>query len=110
MVFGGGYDHNFVIDGYKGDGSLLMAGEVYDPASGRVMEVLTTVPGIQFYTANTMVVEGGKNGRTYGPRSAYALETQFFPDNVHHDNFPKAIFGPGRDYVQTTVYRFPACR
>ena len=110
MVFGGGYDHNFVIDGYKGDGSLLMAGEVYDPASGRVMEVLTTVPGIQFYTANTMVGEGGKNGRTYGPRSAYALETQFFPDNVHHDNFPKAIFGPGRDYVQTTVYRFPACR
>ena len=110
MKFGGGYDHNFVIDGYKGDGSLLTAGEVYDPASGRVMEVLTTVPGIQFYTANGMVAEGGKKGRTYGPRSAYALETQFFPDNVHHDNFPKAIFGPGKDYVQTTVYRFPACR
>ena len=110
MVFGGGYDHNFVIDGYMGDGTLLAAGEVYDPASGRVMEVLTTVPGIQFYTANGMVAEGGKKGRTYGPRSAYALETQFFPDNVHHDNFPKAIFGPGRDYVQTTVYRFPACR
>ena len=73
MKFGGGYDHNFVIDGYKGDGSLLTAGEVYDPASGRVMEVLTTVPGIQFYTANGMVAEGGKKGRTYGPRSAYAL-------------------------------------
>ena len=110
MIFGGGYDHNFVIDGYKGDGSLLTAAEVYDPATGRVMEVLTTVPGIQFYTANGMVAEGGKKGRTYGPRSAYALETQFFPDNVHRDNFPKAIFGPGRDYVQTTVYRFPACR
>lgn len=110
MIFGGGYDHNFVIDGYKGDGSLLTAAEVYDPATGRVMEVLTTVPGIQFYTANGMVAEGGKKGRTYGPRSAYALETQFFPDNVHHDNFPKAIFGPGNDYVQTTVYRFPACR
>ena len=110
MKFAGGYDHNFVIDGYTGDGSLLAAGEVYDPATGRVMEVLTTVPGIQFYTANGMVAEGGKKGRTYGPRSAYALETQFFPDNVHHDNFPKAIFGPGRDYVQTTVYRFPACR
>ena len=110
MIFGGGYDHNFVIDGYKGDGSLLTAAEVYDPATGRVMEVLTTVPGIQFYTANGMVAEGGKKGRTYGPRSAYALETQFFPDNVHHDNFPKAIFGPGKDYVQTTVYRFPACR
>ena len=110
MIFGGGYDHNFVIDGYKGDGSLLTAAEVYDPATGRVMEVLTTVPGIQFYTSNGMSAEGGKNGRTYGSRSAYALETQFFPDNVHHDNFPKAIFGPGRDYVSTTVYRFPACR
>ena len=110
MKFAGGYDHNFVIDGYTGDGSLLEAAEVYDPGSGRVMEVLTTVPGIQFYTANKMVAEGGKKGRTYGPKSAYALETQFFPDNVHHDNFPKAIFGPGRDYVQTTVYRFPACR
>ena len=110
MKFAGGYDHNFVIDGYKGDGSLLTAAEVYDPATGRVMEVLTTVPGIQFYTSNGMSAEGGKNGRTYGSRSAYALETQFFPDNVHHDNFPKAIFGPGRDYVSTTVYRFPACR
>ena len=79
MIFGGGYDHNFVIDGYKGDSSLLTAAEVYDPATGRVMEVLTTVPGIQFYTANGMVAEGG-------------------------------IFGPGREYVQTTVYRFPACR
>ena len=110
LRFGGGYDHNFVIDGYTGDGSLLTAARVYDPGSGRVMEVLTTVPGIQFYTANGMSVEGGKNGRTYGRRSAYALETQFFPDNVHHANFPQAVFGPGKDYVETTVYRFPACR
>ena len=110
MRFGGGYDHNFVIDGYTGDGSLLTAGEVYDPGSGRVMEVLTTLPGIQLYTSNGMTAEGGKNGRTYGPNSAYALETQFFPDNVHHDNFPKAIFGPGKDYASTTIYRFPACR
>ena len=99
-----------MIDGYTGDGSLLTAARVYDPGSGRVMEVLTTVPGIQFYTANGMSVEGGKNGRTYGRRSAYALETQFFPDNVHHANFPQAVFGPGKDYVETTVYRFPACR
>ena len=110
MRFAGGYDHNFVIDGYTGDGTVLMAGEVYDPASGRVMQVLTSVPGIQFYTANTTRAEGGKNGRTYGPKSAYALETQFFPDNVHHSNFPQAFFGPGRDYVTTTIYRFPACR
>ena len=74
------------------------------------MQVLTSVPGIQFYTANTTRAEGGKNGRTYGPKSAYALETQFFPDNVHHENFPQAVFGPGNDYVTTTIYRFPACR
>lgn len=110
MQLVGGYDHNYVIDGYTGDGSLLAAGEVYEPASGRVMEVLTTLPGIQFYTSNGMVAEGGKAGRTYGSRSAYALETQFFPDNVHHENFPASIFGPGHDYVSTTVYRFPACR
>ncbi len=110
LRFGGGYDHNFVIDGYTGDGSLLTAAQVYDPGSGRVMETLTTVPGIQFYTANGMRVEGGKNGRTYGRRSGYALETQFFPDNVHHANFPQAVFGPGKDYEETTVYRFPACR
>ena len=110
MQLVGGYDHNFVIDGYTGDGSLLKAGELYDPASGRVMEVLTTVPGVQVYTSNGMVVEGGKGGKTYGPRSACALETQFFPDNVHHDNFPGSIFGPGNEYETTTVYRFPACR
>lgn len=106
----GGYDHNFVIDGYLGDGSLLKAGTAFDPESGRVMEVLTTAPGVQFYTANTMVQDGGKGGRTYEPRTAFALETQFFPDSIHHDNFPSPVFGPGREYYQTTVYRFPACR
>ena len=110
MTLVGGYDHNYVIDGYTGKGELLLAGEVCDPASGRVMQVLTSVPGIQFYPANTTRAEGGKNGRTYGPKSAYALETQFFPDNVHHANFPQAVFGPGNDYVTTTIYRFPACR
>ena len=110
LQYGGGYDHNFVIDGYTGDGSLIKAAEVYDPDSGRVMEVLTTVPGIQFYTANGMSVAGGKGGKTYGSRSAYALETQFFPDNVHHANFPQSIFGPGKEYESVTVFRFPACR
>ena len=74
------------------------------------MQVLTNVPGMQFYTANGMTAEGGKNGRTYGPKSGFALETQFFPDNVHHANFAQSVFGPGRDYVSTTIYRFPACR
>ena len=110
MRFCGGYDHNFVIDGYKGDDKLLKAAELYEQRSGRVMEVYTTVPGIQVYTANGMTAEGGKNGITYGSNSGVALETQFFPDNVHHNNFPSSIFGPGREYESTTIYRFPACR
>ena len=83
---------------------------VCDPASGRVMQVLTTVPGMQVYTANFLNDEHGKGGRTYGPRSGLALETQFFPDNVHHDNFPSSIFGADTEYDSTTIYRFPACR
>lgn len=110
MQLVGGYDHNFVIDAYTGDGTMHKAAEVYDPGSGRVMEVYTDLPGIQIYTSNGMVVEGGKGGKTYGPRSAIALETQYYPDNVHHDNFPGSIFGPDKEYETTTVYSFPACR
>ncbi len=110
MQLVGGYDHNYVIDGYTGDGSLLNVGEVYEPASGRVMEILTTLPGIQLYTANMTDEAGAKGGRHYGRRSAYALETQYYPDSVHHKNFPSPIFGAGRDYESTTIYRFPACR
>ena len=110
MLVGGGYDHNYVIDGYGGNGKLLLAAQLRDPDSGREMEVLTTLPGIQFYTANGMSVEGGKGGITYRSRSAYALETQFFPDNVHHDNFPSSVFGVETEYDSTTIYRFPACR
>lgn len=110
MTLVGGYDHNYVIDGYTGNGDLLPAGEVCDPSSGRVMQVLTTVPGMQVYSANALNDEHGKGGRTYGPRSGLALETQFFPDNVHHDNFPSSIFGADTEYDSTTIYRFPACR
>ena len=106
----GGYDHNFVIDGYTGDGRILKAGEAWDPVSGRVMGISTSVPGIQFFTGYGMTVEGGKGGRTYTSAAGFALETQFFPDNVHHDNFPKAVFGEDRDYESTTIYRFGACR
>ena len=110
MALVGGYDHNFVIDGYTGNGELLEAAEVWDPESGRVMEVWTTVPGMQFYTANALYAEGGKGGRTYDRRSGFAMETQFYPDNVHHDNFPSSIFGVDTEYDSTTIYRFPACR
>ena len=105
-----GYDHNFVIDGYQDDGKLREAAEVWDPATGRVMKVLTTLPGIQLYTSADMVVGGGKGGRTYSHSTGYALETQYYPDSIHNDNFPDVVFGEGRDYESTTVFRFGACR
>lgn len=105
-----GYDHNFVIDGYTGDGRMLKVGEAWDPGSGRVMEIYTSVPGVQFFTLGGVTVEGGKGGRAYNSSAGFALETQFFPDNVHHDHFPKAVFGEDRDYESTTIYRFGACR
>ena len=108
MVLAGGYDHNFVIEGYNGDGSMLTAACASDPASGRVMTVMTDMPGVQLYTANFTDVKNGKNGVHYGKRSGFCLETQFFPDNVHHDNFRKAIFGGDTDLRTATEFRFSA--
>lgn len=107
LRYGGGYDHNFVIDGYQDDGSLRPAARVTEPESGRVMEVLTTMPSMQVYTANGMAVEQGKGGITYGDHGGFAMETQYYPDSIHHDNFPCCIFGPDRPLDSKTVYRFP---
>jgi aldose 1-epimerase len=104
----GGFDHNFCIDGYTGDGSLLNAAHVSDPVSGRMLDVSTTQPGIQFYAGNYVGDAHAKDGVDYGPRSSFALETQFFPDTPHHDGFPQAFFGPGHDYEATTIYSFSA--
>jgi aldose 1-epimerase len=99
-----GYDHNFVIDG--ADGSLKEIAEVKDPKSGRIMKVFTTLPGVQFYAGNCIGEEKGKGGVLYQPRKGFCLETQYYPDNIHHPNFPQAVFGPGRDYDSVTVYQF----
>ena len=106
IVLAGGFDHNFVIDGYTGDGSLLPVARAEDPASGRIMTVFTTMPGVQLYTANFTDAANGKNGVHYRPRSGFCLETQFFPDNVHHDNFEHAIFGGGKDLLAATIFSF----
>ncbi len=108
MRTGGAYDHNLVIDGWKGDGTLLLFAEASDPVSGRRMQALTDMPGVQLYAAGKMHVEGAKGGLTYGPRAAFCLETQFFPDTPHHDNFPSSLFGPDRPLRSATVYRFSA--
>lgn len=102
----GGYDHNFVLSGEKG---VRKAAELYDPASGRRMTVLTDLPGMQVYTANSfaggMV---GNGGIPLKPHHAICLETQYYPDSVHHPEFPYENLKPGSSYRSTTVYRFSA--
>lgn len=105
LNFAHGYDDNFVLNRH-GNG-LSLAARVTDPATGRVLEVLTTQPGIQFYTGNFL--DGtiqGKGGKTYGRRSAFCLETQHFPDSPNHPNFPSAELKPGQVYHEETVFKF----
>lgn len=104
LKIGQGYDHNFVIDG--ADGTLQEIAEAEDPKSGRKMKVFTDLPGVQFYAGNCIGEETGKENTAYGPRKGFCLETQFYPDNIHHPNFPQAVFGPGKDYDSVTIYQF----
>jgi len=100
-----GYDHNFVLDGQNR--SLALCARVTEPKSGRVMEVLTTEPGVQLYTANFLGDTKGKVGKTYKQYGAFCLETQHYPDSVNHPNFPPVVLAPGAEYRTTTIYRFP---
>jgi len=104
---GSGYDHNYVIN--SGGGTLALAARVKDPASGRVMEVWTTQPGVQFYTSNFL--DGsltGVGGKNYVKHSGFCLETQHFPDSPNHPDFPSTELRPGQKYDQVTVFRFSA--
>src|SRR5262245_26881592 len=103
----GGYDHTWVLD--KAEGALTQAAEVYDPASGRVLEVFTTQPGVQFYTGNFL--DGsfvGKGGWAYHKHEGFCLETQHFPDSPNHPDFPSVVLRPGEVYQQTSIFRFSA--
>jgi aldose 1-epimerase len=105
MKFGRGYDHNFVLN--RKDGGLILAARVTEPSSGRVLEVLTTQPGLQFYTGNFL--DGtmhGKAGKVYPRRSAFCMETQHFPDSPNHPEFPTTVLKPGEHFQSTTVFRF----
>jgi len=99
-----GYDHNFVLN-HPGDLSAVAA-RVEDPKSGRVLEVFTTQPGIQFYTGNFLNGSVHGIGGTYTFRSALCLETQHFPDSPNHTNFPTTELHPGQVFHSTTIYRF----
>jgi aldose 1-epimerase len=104
LKFANGYDQNFVLN-RKGN-SLTLAARVEDPKSGRVLEVLTTQPGIQFYTGNFLNGSVSGIGGKYEFRSALCLETQHFPDSPNHSNFPSTELKPGQPFHSTTVYRF----
>jgi aldose 1-epimerase len=105
---GRGYDHNFALDrdGTPG-GTLRPAARIIEPQSGRVMEVSTTLPGVQLYTGN--VLDGGirgKSGRIYGRHAGLCLETQYFPDSPNRPHFPSPILRPGEEHRSRTVFAF----
>lgn len=105
MQYGNGYDHNYVIKDW--DGALRQACVTTDPASGRRMETWTDQPGVQFYSGNSIRgTTPGKLGEPYVMRQGFCLETQHFPDSIHHPHFPSCVLGQGDTYDTTTEYRF----
>ncbi|HTQ59014.1 MAG TPA: aldose epimerase family protein [Candidatus Solibacter sp.] len=110
LKFGKGYDHNWVLEKTK-NGGLQLAAEVYEPVSGRILDVLTTERGIQFYSGNFLDGTAiGKGGVAYGHRTGFCLETQHFPDSPNHPKFPSTELKPGHAYRSTTVLRFSTRR
>ncbi len=99
-----GYDHNFVLNHY--DGNIRKVASVKDDLSGIRMDVLTDLPGVQFYTGNWISVKKAKGGVSYGPRQGLCLETQFFPNSVNEEKFVKPLFGPEKPFDSVTVYAF----
>ena len=107
LKFAGGYDHNWVLN--RTDSGPSLAARVTEPTSGRVLEVLTTEPGLQFYAGNFL--DGtltGKNGVVYQFRTGFCLEAQHYPDSPNQLDWPSVVLNPGQTYTQETVYRFSA--
>lgn len=103
----GGIDHNYVVRGWKPDGSLRSVALLRDPSSGRTLEILSDQPGIQVYTGNYL--DGsvkGKGGVAYAKQAAVCLETQNYPDSIHHPDWPSTRLDPGQTYRHTMVHRF----
>lgn len=110
LTFGGGYDHNFVLaEKAASPREPVLAARVWEPESGRLLEISTTEPGIQFYSGNFLAGDlTGKSRRVYEHRSGFALETQHFPDSPNQADFPSTILEPGDTYRSRTVYTFSA--
>jgi aldose 1-epimerase len=104
LKMGSGYDHSWALNKKE---EFSLAAKVYEPQSGRAMEVWTTEPGLQFYSGNFLNgSDGGKGGKKYGYRSGFCLEAQHFPDSPNQPNFPTTVLLPGQEYKQRTVYKF----
>jgi aldose 1-epimerase len=103
LKLGRGYDHNWVLNG---GGKFGLAARVVEPSTGRVLEVLTDQPGVQFYTGNFLDGTAKGKGKVYNKRYGFCLETQHFPDSPNHKNFPTTELKPGQKFQSTTVYRF----
>lgn len=107
LALANGYDHCFCIDGYSEESpSCRRAARALDPASGRGMELWTSLPGLQLYTGNFLNEDRAKGGASYHAQEGFALEPQFYPATPSHPAFPQAIFGPGRPYRARNEYRF----
>jgi aldose 1-epimerase len=104
IKFGHGYDHNWVLS--QPAGTLGLAAVAHDPQSGRVMEIHTTQPGLQLYSANWMNGEKGKGGKKYGRRESFCLETQHFADAINKPHFPTTIINPGELYKHSCMHKF----
>jgi aldose 1-epimerase len=105
LKYGGGYDHNWVIN--KQMGKLTLMGRVYEPSTGRVLEVYSTEPGLQFYTGNFL--DGkltGKGGWVYQFRNGFCMEAQHYPDSPNQPNFPSVVLKPGQEYHNTINFKF----
>ncbi|WP_281989553.1 aldose epimerase family protein [Aquimarina aggregata] len=107
LAYGKGYDHNFVLNNSpKNKDGLVLAAKVTEPGSGRVMEVYTNEPGLQFYGGNFLTGTIGKKGKPYIFRGAFCLETQHFPNSPNQSNFPSTLLNPGETYTSICTYKF----
>ncbi len=108
LQYGKGYDHNWVLN--KTSDSLSLAAIVREPVSGRIMEIFTTEPGLQFYSGNFLDGSDiGEDSTRYNHRTAFCLEAQHFPDSPNHNNFPSTVLQAGKAYKQKTTYKFSTC-
>lgn len=106
LKYGGGFDHNFVLNKQKGGKTPELAATAYSPQTGILMKVFTTEPGIQFFTANTLKgVDKDRNGKPINAREAFCFETQHFPDAPNHPNFPSTLLSPGEQFQSVTIYQ-----